>query len=301
MTYSIASRDPGTGDLGVAVQSHWFAAGAEVLWARAGVGAVATQAMIEVSYGPKGLALMETGRSAPEALEQLLAADEGRDHRQVAMVDVGGNVAAHTGSRCMREAGHRIGDGYSAQANIMRRSTVWDAMGEAYARSAAKDLAHRLMDALDAAEEEGGDVRGRQAAGILVVRGTRSERPWEDTLVDLRVDDHPEPLAELRRLIDLRAAYGRLEAAEQLELTGDLGGALRKYQEAHASHPDHPEIAFWTAIALAGQGEIEEARRVMAVPCRDHDGWVELLTRLAADGFVDVPQETIAALLPGES
>jgi uncharacterized Ntn-hydrolase superfamily protein len=298
VTYSIVSRDPVTGDLGVAVQSHWFAAGAEVMWAQAGVGVVATQATIEVSYGPRGLALMKDGASAPEALEQLLAMDEGREYRQVAMVDAAGSVGVHTGSLCIREAGHRIGQGISAQANMMLRATVWDAMSEAYGRSTGMDLAHRLIDALDAAEAEGGDIRGRQAAGILVVRGAPSERPWEDTLVHIRVDDHPQPLLELRRLVDLQAAYGWLEAAEELELAGDLAGALRQRRRALAAYPTHAEIAFWTAIDLAGRGEIEEARQIMAVPFGEHDGWAELLRRLAADGFVDIPQEAIAALLP---
>ena len=300
MTYSIVSRDPETGDLGVAVQSHWFGAGAEVMWAQSGVGAIATQATIEVSYGPEGLALMQSGMSAADVLEQLLAADEGRDHRQVAMVDAAGNVAVHTGSCCIREAGHRTGDGFSAQANLMRKETVWDAMHDAYAQSAGKDLAHRMIDTLDAAEAEGGDIRGRQAAGVLVVRETPSGRPWRDTVVHIRVDDHPEPLLELRRLVDLKAVYVLLEAAEELELAGDLPGALRERRRALAAYPDHAEIAFWTAISLAGRGDVEEARRIMEVPYRDHDGWVELLRRLAADGLVEIPREAVAALLPNE-
>jgi uncharacterized Ntn-hydrolase superfamily protein len=300
VTYSIVSRDPVTGDLGVAVQSHWFGAGEEVMWAQSGAGAIATQASVDVSYGPNGLALMQSGLSAPEVLEQLLAADEGRDYRQVAMVDAAGRVAVHTGSCCIREAGHRAGGGFSAQANIMRRATVWDAMHDAYARSAEGDLAHRLIDALDAAEAEGGDIRGRQSAGILVVRGTPSGRPWEDVMVNVRVDDHPKPLLELRRLVDLKSAYGWLEAAEELELAGDPSGALRERRRALAAYPDHPEIAFWTAISLAAGGEVEEARRIMEVAYRDHDGWVELLKRLTADGFVEIPEETIAALLPDE-
>ena len=298
MTYSIVARDPNTGDLGVAVQSHWFAAGSQVMWAEAGVGAVATQAMVEPAYGPRGLALMREGRSASAAIAELVAADEGRDHRQVAMVDAHGDVAAHTGVRCMREAGHRMSDGVSAQANMMLRPTVWPAMVEAYERSRGPDLAHRLLDALDAAQAEGGDIRGRQAAGILVVRATPTERPWEDVIVHLRVDDHPEPLAELRRLVELKSAYDRLEAAERLELSGDLAGALREQEAALASHPDHPEIAFWAALGLAGAGRLDEARRAIEVAYRDHDGWAELLRRLAKDGFLDLPQERVAALLP---
>lgn len=298
MTYSIAARDAETGDFGVAVQSHWFAAGM-VCWAEPAVGAVATQATIEVSYGPLGLERMRAGESAGEALRALTAADEDEGYRQVAMVDREGRVATHTGARCIREAGHRTGDGFSVQANMMLRDTVWDAMYGAF-RGATGDLAGRLLTALDAAEAEGGDVRGRQAARILVVRAEPSGKPWEETLVDLRLDDHPAPLAELRRLLDLKRAYDRLDAAEKLELAGDLDGALREQRVALEAVPDNPEIAFWTAISLATHGRVEDARETMAIAFRAHPGWVELLRRLTADGFVEMPREALAALLPGE-
>lgn len=299
MTYSIAARDPRTGELGAAVQSHWFAAGELVPWAEAGVGAVATQALVEVGYGPLGLDLMRGGKRAPQALRALLAADEGEMHRQVAMVDPAGEVAAHTGSRCLREAGHRTGDGYSVQANMMLRDTVWDAMAEAFEKSTGP-LTYRLLAALDAAEAEGGDVRGRQAAGILVVKDAPSGRPWEDVVVHLRVDDHPAPLEELRRLVVLKLAYDRLDIAEKLELAGDADGALREQRAALASHPENAEIAFWTAISLATAGEIDEARRTIAVALEAHPGWEQLLRRLAEDGFLEVPVEALAALLsPG--
>lgn len=297
MTYSIVACDPRTGELGVAVQSHWFAAGDLVMWAQSAVGAVATQALVEVSHGPLGLALMREGASAPDALERRLEADEGRDNRQVAMVDGHGRVAAHTGERCIREAGHRTGDGFSAQANMMTNDTVWDAMGVAYERSAADDLAHRLLDALDAAEAEGGDVRGRQAAGILVVRAHPSERPWEEVVVHLRVDDHPEPLPELRRLVDLKFAYDRLDEAERLELAGDAAGALDEQRAALATFPDNPEIAFWTAVSLADNGHVDEACRTVQVAFRANPGWEELLRRLVRDGFLEVPAAALERLL----
>jgi uncharacterized Ntn-hydrolase superfamily protein len=298
MTYSIVAWDPRSGEIGAAVQSHWFAAGI-VCWAEAGAGAVATQAMAELSYGPLGLERMRGGTSPEEALRALTAADEGAEHRQVAMVDAGGRVAAHTGSKCLREAGHRIGDGFSCQANMMLRDTVWDAMHDAF-DSASGDLADRLLAALDAAEGEGGDVRGRQAARIVVVRGVPSERPWEDTIVDLRIDDHPAPLTEIRRLLGLKRAYDRLEAAEKLELAGDLDGALVQQQAALAAVPDVPEIAFWTALSLAGRAQVEEARRTIALAYAAHPGWVELLRRLVADGFVEMPADALAALLPAD-
>jgi uncharacterized Ntn-hydrolase superfamily protein len=295
VTYSIVARDPITGDLGVAVQSHWFAAGRVVPWAESGVGAVATQSFVEVSYGPKGLALMREGLTPEDALVQLLEEDEGAATRQVAMLDTNGNVAVHTGSGCIRMAGHRTGDDYSVQANMMARDTVWDAMAEAFEASSG-DLAYRLLDALDAAEAEGGDVRGRQAAGILIVRGEAGEKPWEDTLLDLRVDDHPAPLVELRRLVELSSAYDRLDEAEHLELGGDVEGALREQEAALASHPDEPEIAFWTALSQAGLGRVDDARRTIRVALERHDGWGLLLDRLAEDGFLQLSEETIRSL-----
>lgn len=299
MTYSIVARDAETGDFGVAVQSHWFAAGM-VCWAESGVGAVATQATVEVSYGPFGLERLRAGESAGDVLRALLAADEDAEYRQVAMVDREGRVAAHTGARCIREAGHRSDDYFSVQANMMLRDTVWDAMHDAY-RTAEGDLADRLLAALDAAEAERGDIRGRQAARILVVRAEPSGKPWEDTLVDLRLDDHPAPLPELRRLLELKRAYDRLDAAEKLELVGDLDGALREQQAALAAVPDNPEIAFWTAISLASHGRVEDARGAMAIAFRAHPGWLELLRRLVVDGFVEMPRDALTALLPGES
>lgn len=295
MTYSIVARDPETGELGVAVQSHWFAAGI-VCWARAGVGAVATQAMALVEHGPLGLELMAGGASAAEALATRLEADPEREHRQVAMVDRRGGVAAHTGASCIREAGHRTGEGFSCQANMMRRPTVWDAMAEAFAGSSGP-LADRLLLALEAAEAEGGDIRGRQAARLLVVRAEATERPWEDVLVDLRVDDHPDPLPELRRLLTLQRAYDRLERAEQLELAGDVEGAFAERRAAMALAPDNPEIAFWTAVSLALTGRMEEARSALAVALPADPGWAELLRRLGEQRLMGLTPGLAARLL----
>lgn len=295
MTYSIVARDPVTGTIGAAVQSHWFAAGI-VCWAEAGVGAVATQATALIEHGPLGLALMRGGASAPDALGARLAADEDRDHRQVAMVDAQGRVAAHTGARCIPAAGHRSGEDFSCQANMMRRDTVWDAMHEAFSGSSG-ELAERFLVTLEAAEAEGGDIRGRQAARILVVRAEPSERPWEDVLVDLRVDDHPAPLPELRRLLALQRAYDRLERAEELELANDLDGSFAERQAAMAAVPDNPEIAFWTAVSLAVHGRTEEARSALAVALPADPGWAELLRRLADRELIELTPEQVDALL----
>ena len=295
MTYSIVARDPATGQLGAAVQSHWFAAGL-VCWAESGVGAVATQATVLVDHGPLGLEAMRAGASADEALAARLAADPDREHRQVAMVDPRGTVAAHTGSRCIRDAGHRTGEGFSCQANMMRSPTVWDAMHDAFAGSSG-DLAERLLLALEAAEAEGGDIRGKQAARVLVVRAEPTERPWEDVLVDLRLDDHPAPLPELRRLLTLQRAYDRLQAAEDMELEGDIDGSFAERTAAMAMVPDNPEIAFWTAISLALHGRLEEGRAALAVALPADPGWADLLRRLGDQGLVEVTPELATDLL----
>lgn len=297
MTYSIVARDPETGQLGGAVQSHWFAAGDLVIWAEPAVGAVATQSLVEVSHGPEGLRLMRDGRTASEALAERVASDEDEGVRQIGMVDARGGVGVHTGARCIAEAGHRTGDGYTCQANMMMNDTVWDAMAEAYERGGG-DLVHRLLDALDAAEAEGGDVRGRQAAGIYVVKAESSDKHWEDVVVNIRVDDHPQPLPELRRLVDLKLAYDRLDTAEKLELAGDLDGAFAEQRRALAEFPDNAEIAFWTATSLAAHGRMDEARATIRTAFEQHRGWEILLRRLVRDGYLDFAPETLEALLP---
>jgi uncharacterized Ntn-hydrolase superfamily protein len=212
-TFSIVARDPATGEMGVAVQSHWFSVGSNVAWAEAGVGAVATQSFIDPSYGRGGLELMRGGASAEEALKTLLARDEGRDVRQVAMVDARGRVAAHTGAKCIEAAGDRVGKDYSVQANLMSNGRVWPAMASAF-ESARGDLADRMLAALDAAQAAGGDIRGRQSAALVVVKAESTGKPWADRVFDLRVDDSAEPLKELRRLVRLQRAYNHMNAGD---------------------------------------------------------------------------------------
>ena len=297
MTYSIVARCPETGDLGVAVQSHWFAAGL-VCWARSGVGAVATQAMALLDHGPLALDELAAGRDAAGALAARLAADEHREVRQVAVLDARGGVAAHTGGETIPEAGHVVGDGFSCQANMMWNATVWDAMADAFARSRG-DLAGRLLAALDAGEAEGGDIRGRQAARILVVAAEASSKPWDDVRVDLRVDDHPAPLPELRRLLDLHRAYVHLDASERAQTEGDATLADREAAEALRLGGSTVEIAFWRAVGLANLGRIEEARSLARVAFDASPGWAELLRRCAARGLAGVTESTVTALLPG--
>ncbi|HWC71432.1 MAG TPA: DUF1028 domain-containing protein [Actinomycetota bacterium] len=299
MTYSIVARDAETGRMGVAVQSHWFSVGSVVSWGEAGVGVVATQSFAERSYGPLGLELMRRGRSAPDALSALVRADEDRDVRQVAFVDASGRVGVHTGRSCIREFGQVEGDGYSVQANMMERDTVWDAMAAAY-RDAEGDLPDRLVAALRAGQAEGGDIRGMQSSALLVVEARPTGTEWGDRVVDLRVEDHATPVDELARLLRLWRAYGRAERAEELELMPDLEAAMSERMASLELQPDHPELAFWAAIAMAGAGRLGDARRTMATAHAAGPGWAELLRRIVADRQVDLEPGAVEALLEDE-
>jgi uncharacterized Ntn-hydrolase superfamily protein len=257
-TYSIVARDPATGELGVAVQSHWFAVGPIVPWAEAGVGAVATQSFIDPSYGALGLELMRAGRSALDALKALLAGDEGREVRQVAMIDAQGRVAAHTGSKAIQAAGHFVGKDCSVQANLMASERVWPEMARAF-ESASGDLADRMLAALDAAQAVGGDIRGKQSAALIVVRGKSTGRPWADRVFDLRVDDHPEPLQELRRLVTLQRAYNHMNAGDLAMEKKDNDAALREYGAAARLVPENAEMVYWHAVALVNMGRVDDS------------------------------------------
>ncbi len=291
MTYSIVARDKKTGELGVAVQSHYFQVGPVVPWALAGVGAVATQSMVNVSFGPLGVEYMRAGYSAEQALKALLAADSQPESRQVALVDASGKVAVHTGAKCIPAAGHRAGEGFSCQANLMEKDTVWDAMVDAYTSTDAP-LAERMMAALDAAEAEGGDIRGKQSAAMLVVAGNPTGRSREDRIIDLRVEDAPDPLAELRRLLRVKRAYMTLEDADRLEEAKDLNGSTAKRLEAVKLAPEMVEIQFWTGLSMAEQGQVDEGCRLMAHAVAKDNRWIETLHRLVA---VDRLSEKLAA------
>ena len=295
-TYSIVARDPETGQLGVAVQSHWFSVGQVVPWAEAGVGAVATQSFVDPSYGKLGLDLMRAGRSAPDALKALLAGDEGRDVRQVAMIDAQGRVDAWTGSKDIQAAGHFVGKNYSVQANLMLNEKVWPAMSRAF-ETAKGDLAERMLAALDAAQSEGGDIRGRQSAALVVVSGKPSGKTWADRLFDLRVDDHAEPLKELRRLVTLQRAYNHMNAGDLAVEKKDNEGALREYSAAEKLVPDNAEMIYWHAVALVNMNRVEEAlplfRRVFAMD----KNWATLTPRLTKPGLLPDDAKLIERIL----
>ncbi|MCG3126679.1 MAG: hypothetical protein CHACPFDD_01531 [Phycisphaerae bacterium] len=290
-TYSIVARDPKTGELGVAVQSHWFSVGPIVPWAEAGVGAVATQSFADPAYGPIGLQMMRGGRSAPDALRGALEADAGREVRQVAMIDAAGRVAAHTGARCIAAAGHNVDaeHQFSVQANLMEKPSVWPAMAEAY-RQSTGDLAERMLAALEAAEREGGDIRGRQSAAMLIVKGTSSGRPWEDRVLELRVEDHPEPLKELRRLVQIHRAYAHTNAGDVALEKNDFDTANREYAAAASLAPEIVEIRFWQAATLARLGKVDAALPIFRDVFARERRWVELVPRLVtADLLPDDP------------
>jgi uncharacterized Ntn-hydrolase superfamily protein len=279
VTYSIVARDPETGELGVAVQSHWFSVGPIVPWALPGVGAVATQAMVEVAYGPRALELLRQGADSRGALAQLVAEDAQAAIRQVAVIDAAGQAAVHTGEACIPFAGHVTGDAVCCQANMMASPEVWPAMLAAFG-SASGTLTHRLLDALDAAEEAGGDVRGRQSAAILVVPS--AGEPWEN-IVSLRVEDHPQPLEELRRLVSLRDAYQLAGLGDELTGEGRHDEAARAYRGAAELAPENDELQFWAGLGRAQGGDlaggVEQVRQAIA----QHAGWGELLDRLSPE------------------
>ncbi len=296
-TYSIVARDPATGELGVAVQSHWFSVGSVVPWAEAGVGAVATQSMVDPAYGPLGLAMMRTGRSAPDALKALVAGDDGRELRQVAMIDAAGRVAAHTGPRCIQPAGQVVDEAaqFSVQANLMANDRIWPAMARAY-RQASGDLADRMVAALEAAEAAGGDIRGRQSAALLVVAAHPTGKPWVDRRFDLRVEDHPQPVKELKRLVQLQRAYLHMNAGDAAMETGDFEKANREYSTAEKLAPHIVEIPFWRAVTLTSSGRLDEALPIFKRVFEQEPAWADLVPRLVQAGLLPDEEATIGRI-----
>jgi uncharacterized Ntn-hydrolase superfamily protein len=295
-TFSIVARDDDTGMIGGAVQSHWFSVGNLVLWGEAGLGVVATQALIDPSYGPLGLELLRCGRSPDDALRGLVAADSAPEVRQVGIADARGNVASHTGSRCIPMAGHVLGDGYAAQANMMERDTVWGAMAEAFEASTG-DLAKRLLAALDAAQGEGGDIRGMQSAAILILRAEPTGRAWEDRVMDLRVEDHPQPLVELKRLVNLHRAYEHMNAGDHAMERDDMVEARRQYSAAEALVPDNVETIFWHAVTLANGGAIEDALPLFERTFSADGRWATLAGRLAKVALLTVGDQDLERIM----
>lgn len=295
-TFSIVARDPVTGELGVAVQSHWFSVGSIVPWAEAGVGAIATQSFVDPSYGKLGLELMRTGKSAPDALKSLLAGDEGRDVRQVAMIDAQGRVNAWTGKNDIYAAGHIVGKDFSVQANLMLNDKVWLAMAQAF-ESTKGDLADRMLAALDAAQGVGGDIRGRQSAALVVVTGKPTGQSWKDRIFDLRVDDSAAPLQELRRLVTLQRAYNHMNAGDLAVEKKDNEGALREYSAAEKLVPDNVEMIYWHAVALVNMGRVEESLPLFRTVFAMDKNWAMLTPRLPKSGLMPDDPKLIERIL----
>ena len=297
-TFSIVARDPVTGDMGVAVQSHWFSVGSIVTWAEAGVGAVATQSFVDPGYGFKGLELMRGGTPAPEALKRLLDADGQREVRQVAIIDGQGRVSAFSGKLDIAAAGHHVGAQYSVQANMMENARVWPAMAEAYER-ARGDLAERMLAALEAAQRAGGDIRGKQSAAILIVKAKSTGRPWAgaDRVFDLRVDDHPEPIGELKRLVRLQRAYAHANRGDELVSEKKIEEALKEYTAAGELAPEILELPFWQAVTLVVVGREAEAAPIFRRVFAKEPYWADLVPRLPAAGQLPDDKALIARIV----
>ena len=295
-TYSIVALDETTGELGVAVQSHWFSVGFLVPWAKAGVGAVATQSFVKVDYGPDGIQLMESGMKAADALKALTSKDEGEAVRQVGMIDIKGNVAAHTGSRCIKYAGHIVGENYSVQANKMANGTVPKAMAIAFEETKG-DLADRMMAALEAAEAEGGDIRGKQSAAMVIVSGEPSGVEWKDTKLNLRIEDHPTPLIELKRLIRVHRAYQHANMGDHYMETEEIDKALIEYSKAAEYYPENAELPYWSAIALANGGRLEEALPVFQSVFQRNPDLKTMTPRLVKSGLLPNDKSLISKIM----
>jgi uncharacterized Ntn-hydrolase superfamily protein len=295
-TYSIVARDSLTGEMGVAVQSHWFTVGSVVAWGEAGVGVIATQSLANVSFGARGLELLKAGLTPQKALDSLLATDEGSEFRQVAILDAEGKVVVHTGKNCIPFAGHITGNNFAVQANLMANEKVWPAMAETFQKTQGS-LAERMVAALEAAQQEGGDIRGQQSASVLIVKGTASGKVWEDRLIDLRVEDHPRPVEELKRLLKIFRAYEHMNKGDMAIEKNDLETALKEYTLAKEMFPENEEMVFWQAVTLANQDRLEEALPLFREVFKKNKNWLTLTPRLTEVGILEIDQTELKKIL----
>ncbi|MFT5885358.1 MAG: putative Ntn-hydrolase superfamily protein [Arcticibacterium sp.] len=297
-TFSIVAIDKQAGEMAVAVQSHWFSVGNVVAWAKSGVGVVATQSFVNKSFGIRGLAMIKSGKSASETLSSLLKDDEGREVRQVAIIDVNGDIANHTGNKCIDFAGDIIGVDYSVQANMMLNNTVPKAMSMAFEKSEGLPLAERVLAALEAAQAAGGDIRGRQSAAIRVVKIEASTEPWnDDFVVDLRVDDHESPIKEIGRLLKVQRAYEFMNAGDLYVEHNEMEKAMNAYNSAMKMFPENLEMQYWTAITLANNGETEKAATMLQKVYKGDANWRELTRRLPKVGLLTVNGAALKLIL----
>lgn len=285
-TFSVVAYDEVSGQMGVAVQSHWFSVGSVVSWAEPGVGAIATQSLVNVSFGPRGLELLGQGKSAQEVLKTLLDSDEGREFRQVAIVDAKGNIAAHTGKLCIADAAHIVGKNFSVEANMMLNDQVVPAMAKAYEQNADLPLAERMMATMKAAQQAGGDIRGQQSAAILIVKIKSTGKLWEDKLIDLRVEDHPDAVAEMERVLKVQRAYEHMNNGDLAIEHQDEQAALREYNTAMQMFPDNLEMKYWTAVSLVNIGKIEQALLIFQEIFAKDKNYIELTKRIVPNGLL---------------
>jgi uncharacterized Ntn-hydrolase superfamily protein len=296
-TFSIVARDSVTGEMAVAVQSHWFSVGTAVSWAEAGVGAVATQSFTNKSFGIRGLNLLRRGLSAQDALDILLSDDEGKEVRQVAIVDMNGNVAVHTGKNCIQYASHIKGKQFSVQSNMMLGNKVCESMAAAFEKSGKKPLAEKMLLALEAAQKAGGDIRGQQSAALIVVPAKSEGKPWDERTVDLRVDDNKEPVKEIRRLYNVHMAYVHMNNGDLAVEKNDMTTAMTEYNAAMKMMPGNLEMQYWTAVTLANNKSVEKALPIFKKVFAGDKNWKELTKRLPAVSLLTVPEAELKKIM----
>ena len=295
-TFSIVARDPETGELGVAVQSHWFSVGSIVAWGEAGVGVVATQSFVNPSFGQRGLDLLKKGMTAQEVVDLLISTDDGREFRQLAIVDSKGNSAAYTGSKCIAEAGNITEENYSVQANMMLNNTVWGAMSQTF-KTTKGHLAERLVAALESAQKEGGDIRGKQSACLLVYSGKPTGNIWEDKLIDLRVEDNPEPIKEIKRLLKVYRAYEYMNNGDLATEKSNMKLAMEEYNAAMQMFPENLEMKYWTAVSLANTGDVEKSLPMFKEIFSADKNWKELTKRLVPVDLLKIDEKKLKLIL----
>jgi uncharacterized Ntn-hydrolase superfamily protein len=296
-TFSIVARDSVSGEMAVAVQSHWFSVGTAVSWAEAGVGAVATQSFVNKSFGIRGLDLLRRGLTAQEALDALLKDDDGREVRQVAIVDTKGNVATHTGKGCIQYATQIQGKQFSVQSNMMLTDKVSKSMASSFERSGGKPLGERMLLALEAAQSAGGDIRGKQSAALIVVPGKSEGKPWDERTVDLRVDDSKEPIKELRRLYTVSIAYQHMNNGDLAVEKNDMTKAMNEYNAAMKLMPGNLEMQYWTAVTLANNKQLDKALPIFKKVFAVDKNWKELTKRLPSVNLLTVPDADLKKIL----
>ena len=296
-TFSIVAKDPKTGEMAIAVQSHWFSVGTVVAWGEAGVGVVATQSFVNKSFGIRGLDLLKQGKSPQEALDILLSDDAGKEVRQVAILDTLGRVATHTGKNCIDAAGQINGENFSVQANMMLNNKVWPAMAAAWKKNEQLQLPERIMEVMKAAQAAGGDIRGKQSAVLMIFAPRKTKEPWNDKEIDLRVDDSKEPIKELERLLSVHRAYEHMNQGDLYTEKNDMANAMKEYNAAMKQFPDNLEMKYWTAITLANNKQVDKALPMLKTIYSKDPNWRELTRRLPKVGLLNVSEEELKRML----